>query len=162
CTTIRFDPAVLDGAVDGGLPTAWGIDTGSMIEPPQPFMAISHVWSDGTGAGAWQPGLVNECLYRFFRTIAEQFHCSGIWWDTICIPISKAARSKAIVSMNRNYQDARITLVHDCFIREWEWFSPEVACFAIVMSPWFSRGWTALELASSRKVKFIFKNDIIK
>src|SRR5262249_6584678 len=51
CTTIRFDPAVLDGAVDGGLPTAWGIDTGSMIEPPQPFMAISHVWSDGTGAG---------------------------------------------------------------------------------------------------------------
>jgi hypothetical protein len=28
-------------------------------------MAISHVWSDGTGAGAWPDGEDNECLYAF-------------------------------------------------------------------------------------------------
>lgn len=31
------------------------------------------------------------------------------------------------------------------------------SCFAILMSPWFSRGWTVLELAKSRKVKVTFK-----
>ncbi|KFY20486.1 hypothetical protein V491_03676, partial [Pseudogymnoascus sp. VKM F-3775] len=83
--------------------------------------------------------------------------CDGIWWDTLCIPREKAARNIAIRNMQSNYQDARITLVHDCFLRNWEWVDAEAACFAILMSPWFSRGWTALELAKSRKVKVIFK-----
>jgi hypothetical protein len=65
-----------------------------------------------------------------------------------------------------NYENARITLVHDCYLREWEWTdketAAETACFAIIMSPWFSRGWTALELAKSRKVKIVFKGPLIK
>jgi ankyrin repeat protein len=64
--------------------------------------------------------------------------------------------------MQRNYEDARITLVHDVFLRNWEWINAEIACFAITISPWFSRGWTALELARSRKVKIVFKGGIIK
>lgn len=157
CATKRFDTLVLEKAIEAGMPTAWKLAETSVIEPPQPYMAISHVWSDGTGAGAWPPGQVNQCLYDFFKKIAEQFQCEGIWWDTVCIPIGKAARSKAIVNIHRNYEDARITLVHDGFLRNWEWVSPEIACFAIIISPWFSRGWTALELAKSRKVKVIFK-----
>lgn len=47
--------------------------------------------------------------------------------------------------------------MHDCFLRNWEWVDAEAACFAILMSPWFSRGWTALELAKSRKVKVVFR-----
>jgi hypothetical protein len=116
CNTKRFDTLILEKAVDAGKPTAWVLAGTSVIEPPQPFMAISHVWSDGTGAGAWPPGLVNECLYDFFMRIAEQFQCEGIWRDTICIPIGKAARSKAIINIHRNYEDVRITLVHDCFL----------------------------------------------
>ncbi|GFF96227.1 isoform Er16 of ankyrin-1 [Aspergillus udagawae] len=119
-------------------------------------MAVSHVWSDGTGTGAWRDGEVNECLYSYFRGIAEHFQCEGIWWDALCIPRAKAARNKAIQKIQTNYQDARVTLVHDCFLRNWDW-DPETACFGILMSPWFSRGWTALELAKSRKVKVIFK-----
>jgi hypothetical protein len=157
CATKLFDTLVLEKAIEAGMPTAWKLAETSVIEPPQPYMAISHVWSDGTGAGAWPPGQVNQCLYDFFRKIAEQFQCEGIWWDTICIPVGKAARSKAIVNIHRNYEDSRITLVHDSFLRNWEWVSPEIACFAIIISPWFSRGWTALELAKSRKVKVIFK-----
>src|SRR3984957_6403282 len=152
-----FETGKLEKAANAGKPTAWTLDGESMIDPPQPFMAISHVWSDGTGTGAWPPGEVNECLYDFFKRIAEQFQCEGIWWDTLCIPKEKAARSKAIINIHRNYEDARITLVHDCFLRNWEWVTPEIACFAIIISPWFSRGWTALELAKSRKVKVIFK-----
>ena len=125
-----FETAKLEKAANAGRPTAWTLDGESMIEPPQPFMAISHVWPDGTGTGAWPPGEVNECLYDFFKRIAEQFQCEGIWWDTICIPVGRAARSKAIVNIHRNYEEARITLVHDGFLRNWEWVSPELACFA--------------------------------
>ncbi|KAJ5753573.1 ankyrin repeats (3 copies) domain-containing protein [Penicillium nucicola] len=119
-------------------------------------MAISHVWSDGTGTGAWEDGSVNTCLYDFFVDIAHQLQCDGIWWDTLCIPSGKAARNKATKNIQTAYENARITLVHDLFLRNWKW-NPETACFAILMSPWFSRGWTALELMKSRRVMVIFK-----
>jgi hypothetical protein len=157
-----FPRAELEAAANAGNPTAWKLDGKSMIEPPQRFMAISHIWSDGTGTRAWPEGEVNKCLYDFFREIAEQFQCEGIWWDTICIPKEKGVSSKAINKIQSNYEDARITLVHDCFLRKWEWVDAEAACFAIIMSPWFSRGWTSLELAKSRKVKVVFKGLLIK
>ncbi|KAJ5655031.1 hypothetical protein N7490_002034 [Penicillium lividum] len=158
CMPLRgwFPRGILNEAASHGKSTVWSIAGNAMLEPPRPYMAVSHVWSDGTGAGAWLDRGVNKCLYDFFRGIAEQFQCEGIWWDTICIPREKAARNKAIENIQSNYQDARITLVHDCFLRNWDW-DPETACFAILMSPWFSRGWTALELAKSYKVKVIFK-----
>ncbi|KFY88672.1 hypothetical protein V498_06700 [Pseudogymnoascus sp. VKM F-4517 (FW-2822)] len=43
-----------------------------------------------------------------------------------------------------------------------EWVDAETACFAIIMSTWFSRGWTSLELAKSPKVKVMFKGTFIK
>jgi len=158
CMQLRglFPRDVLNYAASNEKSTVWKLSGDAMLDPPRSYMAISHVWSDGTGAGAWQDGRVNECLYAYFRGIAEQFSCDGIWWDTICIPREKAARNKAIRNIQNNYQDAKITLVHDCFLRNWRW-DRETACFAILMSPWFSRGWTALELAKSRKVKVIFK-----
>lgn len=153
----RFTRAALEKAIKrGGDSTVWNLAGTSILSAHRPFMAISHVWSDGTGTGAWGDGEVNECLYGFFRDIAQQFQCEGIWWDTLCIPREKATRNKAIKRIQNNYQDARITLVHDCFLRNWVWH-PDTACFAILMSPWFSRGWTALELANSHRVKVIFK-----
>jgi hypothetical protein len=59
-------------------------------------------------------------------------------------------RAKALTDMHRNYEEAEITLVHDCFLRNLKCVDAETACFAIVMSPWFSRGWTAVELAKSK------------
>jgi ankyrin repeat protein len=161
-----FKDKILSAALKSGRQlTAWTLDGRSMIKHPQPFMAISHVWSDGTGNGIWPKGEVNECLYNFFKGIAEQFWCEGIWWDTICIPKDKEAKTKALNAMQANYEYARVTLVHDGFLRKLtctdeNGFDPKTACFAIIMSPWFSRAWTALELAKSRKVKVIFKDAI--
>ena len=151
-----FSRDILRSAAESNSSTVWALDGLSMLERHRPYMAISHVWSDGTGAGAWPDGEVNECLYSYFKRIAEQFQCEGIWWDTICIPKEKAAREKAIRKIQSNYENARITLVHDVFLRNWIWDS-DTACFAIIMSTWFSRGWTALELSKSRKVKVIFR-----
>lgn len=151
-----FSKHKLKEAAENRRSTVWSLDGMSMIDFPRPHMAISHVWSDGTGAGSWRDGEVNKCLYRFFRDIARRFQCEGIWWDTVCIPSEKAARNIAIQNIQSNYENARITLVHDCFLRNWTWIDAETACFAILMSPWFSRGWTALELVKSRKVKVMF------
>ena len=46
--------------------------------------------------------------------------------------------------------------MYDLFLQNWEW-DPKTVYFAILISPWFIRGWTALELAKSPKVKVIFK-----
>ncbi|KAJ5655029.1 ankyrin repeats (3 copies) domain-containing protein [Penicillium lividum] len=151
-----FSRSELEHAVLSEVCTAWDLRGRRLLKQPFPYMAISHVWSDGTGTGAWADGSVNECLYEFFVDIAHRFQCSGIWWDTLCIPSGKAARNKATKNIQTAYENARITLVHDLFLRNWQW-NPETACFAILMSPWFSRGWTALELLKSRKVMVIFK-----
>lgn len=163
CESLKglFPRDVLDEAVekDQDRPTAWQLNGAAMIQDGQKYMAISHVWSDGTGAGAWDGLKINKCLYHFFRKIAREFGCEGIWWDTICVPGRKSLREKALAKMHVNYEKAEITFVHDCFLRNLPWINAETACIAILMSPWFSRGWTALELARSKKgsVKVAFK-----
>ncbi|RTE81542.1 hypothetical protein BHE90_003940 [Fusarium euwallaceae] len=114
----RFSIETLDEAARARRPTAWRLDGQSMVEPGQGYLAVSHVWSDGTGTGAWLEREVNGCLYDYFASVARRFHCEGIWWDTICIPKDKAARSIAVNRMHRNYQDARVTFVHDCYLHD--------------------------------------------
>lgn len=163
CGYYKFPLDQLIDRVDKGRLTAWkvasggGDDAPSLLGSTQPYMAISHVWADGTGAGMSGPGIVNKCLYDFFSGIARDFQCEGCWWDAISIPRDAEARSRALNLMQNNYASARITLVHDLYLRQWEWTDAETACFALVMSPWYSRGWTALELAKSHKVKILFK-----
>ena len=113
-------------------------------------MAISHVWSDGTGAGTWARGIVNECLYQNFVNIARNFDCEGIWWDAISLPADRKVHTHAMNRMHENYEHASITLVHNRYLSTMRWATPAAACFALVMSPRFTRGWTAMELAASR------------
>ena len=53
CSRLKglFSREILTNAAEDEKSTAWRLDGRSMIEPPQPYMAISHVWSDGTGTG---------------------------------------------------------------------------------------------------------------
>ncbi|KAJ2994718.1 hypothetical protein NUW58_g1476 [Xylaria curta] len=126
------------------------------------YMAISHVWSDGTGVGMKSPGLVNTCLYEYFRKISqrEECACDGIWWDSISIPTERKARAAAINSMLENYQRAKVTLVHDQDLVNFEWRDDGSPAVALVLSSWFTRGWTAAELWASRNhpVKVVFKD----
>ncbi|KAI0546385.1 hypothetical protein F4679DRAFT_412202 [Xylaria curta] len=162
CVAVRglFNETKLVQAVQSDKLTAWSLDGWDILEYPRPFMALSHVWSDGTGTGSWESKRVNTCLYNYLKRIARKFQCEGIWWDAICIPQDKGIRSKAISIMDRNYEYARVTLVHDRFLRNLPFEGPERACLAIVLSSWFTRGWTALELTRSHKVKIIFQDSI--
>ncbi|KAJ5721865.1 uncharacterized protein N7483_009799 [Penicillium malachiteum] len=164
CGSVNFPSNMVEEAIRDGQPViAWNIecDLGKpkILQPNERYMAISHVWSDGTGTGAGSQarGDVNTCLVNFFRKFARDFKCKGLWWDTICIPTKKDLREKVLKRINLNYKSAAVTLVHDCFLRECEWRDADLACFHVIMSPWFSRGWTALELKMSQKVQIIFK-----
>lgn len=164
CGEMEFPLALLDNAALNNTPTAWtsqGIKAKnhSLVDSAHDsYMAISHVWSDGTGVGLKKPGVVNECLIDFFMSIAKDLQCGGIWWDAICIPIDRSARRKAMDNMISNYTYASVTLVHDTSLVNFGWKDDGSPCVALVLSDWFTRGWTAAELAASYQVKVLFKD----
>ncbi|KAK2459939.1 hypothetical protein APHAL10511_008024 [Amanita phalloides] len=153
CENKLFPVRLLDKAATENRPTAWAID-GELrpLESGERYMTISHVWSDGTGGS----GSVNKCMYDFFCDVARKLDCRGLWWDAICIPQDKHARAKAISHMHEYYSQAACTVVHDACLGMSEWTDSNHASFELVMSNWFTRGWTALELARSKQVEVLF------
>ena len=106
------------------------------------YMAISHVWADGTGAGLQEPGTVNRCLFVYFQQWARQLGCSGICWDTISIPQDREARRRAMNNINGAFRKATRVLVHDEYLAHFPWSDDGSPCVALLLSPWFSRAWT--------------------
>lgn len=100
---------------------------------------------------------VNRCLYDYFASIVAELGFDGIWWDTISLPLEPQTRRKAINDMHTNYANAACAVVHDSYLLQLDWRDDGTPCLALVLSPWFTRGWTALELAKSPKVKVLFK-----
>ncbi|KAJ2978564.1 hypothetical protein NUW58_g7456 [Xylaria curta] len=133
-------------------------DVPAVCKPDDGYIAISHVWSDGTGVGLKSPGQVNACLYGYFSDIAARLDCDGIWWDAISIPTERNARRIAINSMLENFERAKVTVVHDQHLVNFQWKDDGTPAVALVLSSWFTRGWTAGELFASRNhaVKVLF------
>lgn len=165
CSLIRFVNATDDLSDD----ILWGCtieqpgnQDGDVVYKPirvtGDYIAISHVWSDGTGAGIQGRGMVNACLFRYFFDIARGLSCNGIWWDAICIPVEPKARARAIRNMQTYYSSATHTVIHDEYLVRFPWKDDGTPCLALVLSPWFTRGWTAVELMVSRSVKVLFKD----
>ncbi|KAI0156490.1 hypothetical protein GGR57DRAFT_463572 [Xylariaceae sp. FL1272] len=107
-------------------------------------------------------GNVNACLFEYFSSIAKrkEVSCEGIWWDAISIPTERHARAIAMDSMLENYEKAKVTVIHDQELLELEWRDDGSPAVAMVLSSWFTRGWTAAELWASRNhpVKVLFKD----
>ncbi|KAG7006539.1 hypothetical protein G7Y79_00014g037140 [Physcia stellaris] len=154
------------------IPTSWDIlawqqdRTMRLCSSNEDFIAISHVWSDGTGHGFQSPGSVNNCLVEYWAEIAKSLQCSGLWWDTLCVPTEKQSKRKALDIMLENYSRAKYVVVHDQELVNMLWVDGKTAAVALVLSTWFTRGWTAAELNATRerrrrrtpKVKVLFKN----
>ncbi|EXJ92274.1 hypothetical protein A1O3_00824 [Capronia epimyces CBS 606.96] len=120
------------------------------------YIAISHVWSDGTGAGTQGRGLMNNCLFQFFCNIAQDLDSDGLWWDAVSIPTDPKRRAQALRNMHLNFSLAKHTVVHDEYLLRIPWRDDGTPCLALVLSPWFTRGWTAVELLASKSVKVLF------
>ncbi|KAK3372213.1 hypothetical protein B0H63DRAFT_290051 [Podospora didyma] len=162
CTTYKFQADIVERAVWSGGSTAWSLDRSRTWTHGERYAAISRVRSDGTGVGVeWgdDKDKVNTCLYDYFASIVANEGCGGIWWDTISLPMEPDARKKAISNMHLNYASAEWTVVHDRYLLDVDWRNDSTHSLALVLSPWFTRGWTALELAKSKTVKVLFKGD---
>ena len=152
-----FDQRLLVSAINSRtMTTAWTLNGKSLVANHRSFLAVSHVWADGTGNGTWKAGQVNKCLWGFWAKIAQDLECDGVWWDTVCIPRDQATKSKALPMMHNNYKYAKYTVVHDKYLAGTEWKDDGSPCIALVLSPWFTRAWTALELLLSNKVFVVF------
>lgn len=164
CTLVVFDMQLVNAnyqqSGDEFVHRAWSIDDNSKDRALSAgtYMAISHVWSDGTGVGMRARGKVNKCLWDFFTSLAKEQECEGIWWDTICLPTERLAKRKALNSMHMIYHQAKFVLVHDFALTSTVWKDDRSSCIALVLSDWFARGWTALELWAGRIVKILFQN----
>lgn len=123
------------------------------------YVAISHVWSDGTGVGLKKPGHINKCLFDFFSGHAVKLGCDVIWWDTICVPTDREQRQNALRRMHHNFSEAKYTLIHDSELVNFVWKNDGSPCIALALSTWFTRGWTALELYASNSVKILFADE---
>ncbi|GAB1319240.1 hypothetical protein MFIFM68171_09450 [Madurella fahalii] len=157
---LEFPVELLETALEMGKSTAWLCKSTALSGPNDPYIAISHVWSDGTGVGVKNAGTVNKCLFNFFESIAKKLGCKAIWWDAISIPKEPKARSKALNKMHGNYANAQYTVVHDRYLLKFPWKEDGSPCLALVLSTWFTRGWTALELFMSKKVRVLFKDPV--
>ncbi|KAI9762752.1 MAG: hypothetical protein M1840_001161 [Geoglossum simile] len=149
--------------VGKGLGTVWDENGKRIIDSRRAYVAVSHVWIDGTGRPKKKnhKGDMNSCLSKYFMKRVQELKCEGIWWDAISIPATKSLRSRALKRMQQDYKDATYTVIHDNYLTGFRWDSSDndgSACVAIVLSPWFSRAWTALELHMSTIVRVIYKD----
>ena len=155
---LKFDPELLNESIKIGGRTVWSTSEPFKVSQDKPYVAVSHVWSDGTGIGLQEVGIVNRCLFNYLADITRmELQCDAIWWDTISIPTDKVARRKAINEMHHNYSHATCTILHDKYLLNYEWTDDGSPCLALLFSPWLTRGWTALELIMSKEVKVLYK-----
>jgi len=161
CPQVKFNPDRLNESLKNNGRTVWSLHTPRnepfKVSQSQDYVAISHIWADGTGIGVRDPGKVNECLFNFLKKYIEELQCEAIWWDTISIPTEPMMRRKAINEMHHNYSRAKYTLLHDKYLVDFDWADDGSPCLALIFSPWLTRGWTALELIMSKKVKVLYK-----
>ncbi|KAK6496863.1 hypothetical protein TWF481_001847 [Arthrobotrys musiformis] len=153
-----FDPERLKISMVGGGGTAWSVDEPFEVrDQHSQYATISHVWSDGTGVGIEPPGHVNRCLFEHFANLVKLAGCDAIWWDSISIPLDPVLRKKAINDMHNNYFNSKCTIVHDRYLTDFDWAEDGSPALALIFSPWFTRGWTAVECNMARRIKVVYK-----
>ncbi|EXL42637.1 hypothetical protein FOCG_15089 [Fusarium oxysporum f. sp. radicis-lycopersici 26381] len=133
-----------------------GVDEG----PTPPYVAISHVWSEGMGNP--RENALPRCQLSNLQYSASK-SCPDIdnvhfWIDTLCIPVGhEEERRQEIKKMASIYSGAEKVVVLDRSLMET--FSNthrEEVLIRIWRSPWASRLWTLQEGRLSKSLSFYF------
>lgn len=138
-----------------------------------PFVAISHVWSNGLGNP--NANSLPECQLKYIRdlllstTTQENMTADEapitFWMDTLCVPVGdtlRQPRTKAIARMRRTYEDAATVLVLDSSLQQLSLQNSHVELLLqIVASPWFTRLRTLQEGALARRLAFAFRDGVM-
>ncbi|KIW95300.1 uncharacterized protein Z519_03884 [Cladophialophora bantiana CBS 173.52] len=134
-----------------------------------PYVAISHVWSDGLGNP--RANTLPICQLKALRTqlqymiltnpeyfddiFPEGLHIHKtarlerlhFWIDTLCVPVNNLEmRKKAILDMRNVYEAASAVLVKDAELNAQSRYCPlEEVMARVCVSPWCGRLWTLQE-----------------
>jgi hypothetical protein len=86
-------------------------------QPRPPYVAISHVWSEGMGNP--QQNCLPECTVRFIQARGQYGSGNAHFWiDTLCVPThNKQAKNLAFQKMGQIYSRAEKVLVFDNSLR---------------------------------------------
>ena len=133
-----------------------------------PFVAISHVWSDGlcsdadTGLPACQVSSLKQLATLCKNESTSHFHL--IYIDTLCIPRDESVKKMAINTMARVYSTASIVLVLDSTLRTVNVSKSSAArvLLQLITSPWNHRLWTLQEALLARELIFTFHDGLYK
>lgn len=147
-------------------PSLLGLDSEAIIQGHSPhrrldFVAFSHVWSDGLGSTT-EDG-IPECQIQY---LMETSLCTAgtpmFWIDSLCIPRDRGTRKLAISMMSKTYSSASATVVLDKRIKKCDFKrSLETKMVALSLSTWQERLWTLQESSLSKRVVFMFQNDLV-
>ncbi|PCH44756.1 hypothetical protein WOLCODRAFT_154797 [Wolfiporia cocos MD-104 SS10] len=126
-----------------------------------PYIAISHVWSDGLGSTT-EAGLPLCQVRQLAAMTASLLPGRAFWMDALCVPAHAEARKRAIGMMAQIYRDAEAVLVLDSGIRSCSAYAPlEEMLLAVVTSAWMQRVWTLQEGMLAQELVFQFKEALV-
>lgn len=128
-----------------------------------PYVAISHVWSDGRG-NPRRNSLPSCQLENIYRWACE---CVGrdtlFWIDTLCVPVKEPLRNTAIIRMAATYKSAVCVLVLSEELLTWNLPKQLLqALYMIYCSKWMTRLWTMQEAILAKTLKFQFRDDAVQ
>lgn len=131
-----------------------------------PFVALSHVWSDGLcsdaniGFPTCQISNLQELVALYKTDCVPKL--SLIYIDTICIPRGKAVKTKAINIMGQVYETASVTIVLDSSLKAISVNSSSTAKLVVrlLTSPSNHRLWTFQEARLAHKLVFVFQDGL--
>jgi hypothetical protein len=141
--------------------------------PTTPYIAISHVWSDGLGnpRSNYLPLCQLSRLYWLIRSLQMQSTLSPsseavyFWMDTLCCPPTPQHKSlkNAVVSQMRDiYAKADKVLVLDAEVQKFQTGNCFEETFArILCSNWMKRAWTLQEAIFAKRLFVPFQDGII-
>jgi hypothetical protein len=164
---LRFYPRIDEAAGMGRLE----VSPGQLLVP---YVAISHVWSDGLGnpKGNSMP----QCQISRVQEAVNVLYGSGIgarenaqpipfWIDTLCVPNGKGLekiRDEAIRAMKQIYLDANKVLVIDAEVAACSMSTdPLEILLRICLSNWLRRLWTVQEGVFAKSLHFLITTETI-
>lgn len=127
-----------------------GMGSSRRIVSHAPFVAISHVWSDGLGNN--RDNAIPLCQFRRLSLLVSGLYTSNqppvlFWLDTLCFPLTPPeAYDTALIRMRESYEDADQVLVLDGYLLSGEGkMSDNELLLRIYCAPWSRRLWTLQE-----------------
>jgi len=132
-----------------------------------PYVAMSHVWSDGLGNP--RTNSLPKCQFERIQKLVNALHSDRelaspvpFWLDTVCVPLHAETRKTAIRRMAKTYDSAARVLVLDVSLSG---TSAGVLADELLMrircTPWTQRLWTLQEGMLAEELYFQFRDRAI-